>query len=468
MIAERDIHMIQGESGYILFHPESLSIFSITKDIAEILQSCEGNYDGWPLMDANVIRSSNHPPSILNYIFEKIKNNPAKDPKWDNLEPRSLNLLVSQDCNLKCGYCYADHGTYGYEKKLMKFDTAKKCVDKLLSEHYDTHIVFFGGEPLLNFSLIKKLDYYLNKKSLHAKYTAITNGTIMSDEIKDFISQKFFNLCISLDGSKDINDRQRFGLTESVYDRVAETIEMLYPRDYTILVKSVITKLSVNKLMEITEHIGSLKIDSIAIEPVRGVPHDNEFFMTKDDYSIYINDLVSILVNNLNKLAMGEQVRYKSHIFSLLIRILTRTRKINMCSAGREFLTITADGDVYPCHMFIGLKEFYMGNVHDEDFPGEKFKMIRKLFYDTNVYTSTECNNCWARFLCGGECHWNSYISHGDMSQPTEERCLEMKSIIEALLPEIAYILQDDIKTRNLLTAMKLYKEKEEISAISC
>lgn len=140
------------------------------------------------------------------------------------------------------------------------------------------------------------------------------------------------------------------------------------------------------------------------------------------------------------------------------MQMISKTRRIYGCEAGRETLTITADGDVYPCHKYIGLKEFYMGNVHDEDFPGDKFERLRETLRKINVYTSPDCNTCWARFLCGGVCHWRSNITHGDMSQPTEQRCMEMKSILEALLPEIAEIFSDEIKTGNVLNWLKSNK----------
>jgi len=406
--------------------------------------------------------------NILDDLSEKIERNSTKDPKWTNLEPRALNLLVSQDCNLKCGYCYADHGTYGYEKKLMEYDTAKNCIDKLLGKNYDNYIVFFGGEPLLNFPLIKKIDSHLNKIKLNAKYAAITNGTIMNEEIKNFINNKFFNLGISLDGPKAINDGQRFGLTESVHDCVIETINKLNPRSYPILIKSIVTKRSVTKLAEIVEHISSLNIDSLAIEPVNDVPTESEFFVSDDDYATYINEVTNILVRNINKLANGDNVAFKTYIYNILIQMITKTRKINMCSAGREFITITAEGDVYPCHMFIKFNEFHMGNVNDENFPGKEFNRLREMFYNANVYKSSECNACWARFLCGGECHWQSYSSYRDLSRPTEQRCLEMKSIIEALLLEIADIFQDKIKAKNLMDSMNLSKRNDASHKVIC
>jgi uncharacterized protein len=460
MIEITDIHIIQKDKRYVVFHPESLSLFYVREDIGKILKLYELNSKYINHDSERVINN------ILNALSKKIDHNSTVNLKEENQGPRTLNLLVSQDCNIRCGYCYAGHGTYGSEKKLMSYDTARKCIDKLLSKEHENHILFFGGEPLLNFSLIEKLDSYLNKKKLSAKYTMVTNGTIMNDEIKNFINKKSLNLWISLDGPKDINDGQRFGSFESVHDHVIKTIDKLYPRGGPITIKSTVTKRSANRLTEIVAYISSLNIDSMDIRSVKDVSPSSEFFMNDEDYAMYINDLANILAICIKKLANGEKVKMISYIYPILMRMITKTRRINGCSAGRELMTITADGDVYPCEKYTGLEVFHMGNVHDEDFPGEKFKRLRKMFYEINVYKSPYCNACWARFLCGGGCHWRCYSSHGDLSQPMEQKCFGMKSILEALLPEIADIFQDEAKTKNLLNYLKLNKQKDVLTAV--
>ena len=462
MIKAKDIHVIQKNDRYVAFHPESLSLFAVTEDIGKLLKFYEMNSKCLNSEEKENINS------ILNYFSELIELDSAKDFKWINLEPRALSLLVSQDCNLRCGYCYADHGIYGSEeKKLMSYDTAKKCIDKLLSKDNSNHISFFGGEPLLNFTLIKRIDSYVNKKNLNVVYTMTTNGTIMNDEIKNFINEKFLNLRISLDGPKDINDGQRFGGVKSVHDRVIETIGMLHPRSYPITIKSIVTKKSANRLTEIVEHISSLNIDSIDIKPVIYVPPGSKFFINDEDYKTYINELANIHVSNIIKLANGEKVKPISDTCFILALMITKTRWIYRCAAGRGLITITADGDVYPCEKYIGLSDFHMGNVHDDDFPGERFRRLRDMFYAVNIYNSPDCNACWARFLCGGVCHWQSYITHEEMSRPTERRCMETKAILEALLPEIAEIFSDEVKTKNVLKYLKLDEQNEVVTALS-
>lgn len=461
MIKGKDIHVIQKDGRYVVFHPESLSLFAVTEDIGELLKSYEINSKYINLEAESDITN------ILNHLSKKIELNSARDFKWTNSEPRSLSLLISQDCNLRCGYCYADHGTYGSKKKLMRYDTAKKCIDKLLSKDYRTHISFFGGEPLLNFSLIKQIDSYLDQKKLSVIYSMITNGTIMNDEIKDFIGEKLLILRISLDGPGDINDGQRFGNFKSVHDRVVETIDKLHPRSYPLTIKSIITRRSTNRLTEIVDHISSLNIDSIDIKTVKDIPPESEFFMNNEDYTIYMNELKDILTTNIKMLANGEKVKLISYISPILMQMITKTRWIYRCAAGRGLITITADGDAYPCEMYIGLKEFHMGNVHDDDFPGERFKRLIDVFCNINVYNSVGCNACWARFLCGGVCHWRSYVIHGDLSRPTEQRCAEIKTIIETLLPEIAEIFSDELKTNNVLNYLKLNKQNKVIRSLS-
>ncbi len=450
-----DIHIVCKDNKYFVFCPAALRVFSVTEEIGKILKFYETCSKDIHSIAEKFNRTEYQINDIINYICKYATDDSIKDLEWDDDGPMVLNLMISQDCNLRCAYCYAEHGSYGCEKKLMNFDTAKRSTDKLFNKARDNRIVFFGGEPFLNFSLMKDLDSYLSMKGMAAKYTTVTNGTIMNHEIKNFINEKFFNLCISLDGTKEINDVHRYGNMESVHDCVLNTISILEPRNYSISVKSVVTKKSLDGLMDNIEYINSLDVDSMAAEPVHYMPPESDLFLSDKDLTKYVQEMVKISVEQIRKMARGERVVIMSHTFDILRQILTKTRKINMCSGGREFITITADGDVYPCHMYIGVDEFWMGNVHDADFPGKRFKRIRDIFNNINVYSSPECSSCWARFLCGGECTWLSYIYNNNLYQPVEQRCMLMKSLIDALLPEIAEIFQDKIKTKNLINALK-------------
>lgn len=457
---QNDIHVMKRKCEYIVFHPESLSMFLVPKDLGEILDIYENVSNS--KMAANEINANRkHNNNILNNFFERFGANLSKDPIWTNGVPRSLCLFISHNCNLKCGYCFADYREYKKDKKLMKLDTAKKCIDKFFAHDHKNFIVYYGGEPLINFPLMKDIENYRNEVGLEINYTGITNGTIVCDKIKQFMDEHFMSLCISLDGYKEINDLQRFGKKDSVHDIVIKTIDMMKSRRYPLGIKSIITKKNFDKLPEIVEYIRSLNVDSMSFAFVSMIPQESDLYLSDDEYGACVNDLTQILKKEIYKLAKGEKIVLKQYIFGILRQILTRTRKLRYCSAGKEYLAITAEGDVYPCHGFVDMAEFYMGNVHDENFPGEKYYVIVNMFNNIDVRASTECKYCWARYLCGGDCICHSYIYNKDLLRPTKRRCLLIKSILEALLPELAVIFQDDIKTQNIINLFNTLKHKQ-------
>lgn len=451
-----DIHVVDDEDRCIVFLPESFNLFYVAKDLGAILKFYENISKDLRLIAEKFNIDETYIAELLSFISEKSTPNSTSNINWTHGEPRSLCLIISQDCNLRCGYCYAEHGIYGREKRLMDINTAKKSINKILGRDYINTILFFGGEPFLNYALMREIVSYIENLQLDVKYTAVTNGTIMNEDIKYFINKNFFNLCISLDEIKEINDHQRHGNVESVHDCVVNTIKELQERKCLVSLKSITTKIGVARLMEIDSYLRSLDIDLLAIESVSDVPENSEFYISNEDYIKFVHSLSNILRKNIQELAQGETRILPFYISTILKYMLTKTRKINMCSAGREYFAITADGDVYPCHRLIGFEEFFMGNVHDENFPGENFSKIRHTFCSENVYSSKKCKTCWARFLCGGDCQADSYISTKDISCPTERRCVLIKTIIDKLLPDVANIFSDELKTNNLLNSLKV------------
>lgn len=450
------IHVVKKKNKYIVFNSESLSLFSVTEKIGKVLESYESRSENLP----ESVGSIEIDIAKILGSFEEIDNSDTCK-SWAENEPKALCLIISQDCNLQCGYCYADHGAYGGEKKLMEFKTAKESIDKLLGENRNNFILFFGGEPFLNYHLMKDVVEYGNQNELNIRYTTITNGTIMNESIKEFIYKHFYSLQISLDGPKEINDLQRYGRLESVHDRAIETLDQLRSRDYPLSIKCIITKNSINKLNTIMGYLSTLHVGSIAFAEAALLPEDSEFYISDAEYENCIAELSNIMVRNLDHLASGDKTPTIGPFFGILRSLTTKTRMVNFCSAGRGYLAITADGDVYPCHGFVGIDEFKMGNVHDEDFPGESYITIKNIFNNLSVYTSEECSSCWARFLCGGCCAVHSYIYNKDMSKPTKRRCIMAKSILEALLPEIAEIFSDNTKMQNILN---IYNRRKNIS----
>jgi len=452
----KDIHLMNGNNKCIVFNSESLSLFSVTENIGKFLESYESRPESLPENLGDIEIDS---AKILDFFCEKVNCGIFKN--GEERDPNALCLIISHDCNLQCGYCFADHGTFGGEKKLMEFKTAKESIDKLLGKKRDNFILFYGGEPFLNFPLMKDVVEYGSVNGLNIKYTTISNGTIMNTAIKEFIYENFFALQLSLDGPKEINDLQRYGCVDSVHDRALETLGQLKSRPYSLSIKCIITKNSINKLDTIIEYLSSLGVGSIAFAEASLLPKNSKFFISDTEYETCITELSRILVRNLNQLASENKTPIIGPIFEILRSLTTKTRKVNYCSAGWGYVAITADGDVYPCHGFVGIDEFKMGNVHDENFPGESYNAIKNIFINNNINTSKECSFCWARYLCGGDCAFYSYVYNNDLSKPTKRRCIMAKSILDALLPEIAEIFQDKTKIHNI---MKRFDRSSNIS----
>lgn len=440
-----NLHVIKKNDNYFAFNPESLSIFSITENIGNILESYESKSENLPENFDGIELDTG---SLLDSLGEMVNCDICENKR----DTKALCLIISHDCNLHCGYCFADHGTFGGGKKLMSFKTAKESIDKLLKPNSNSFILFYGGEPFLNFPVMKDVITYGRLNRLNIKYTTISNGTIMNDTIKEFIYENFFALQISLDGPKEINDLQRYGCFESVHDRVVDTLGQLNSRDYPLSIKCIITKKSIDKLNDIIIYLSSLGVGSIAFAEASLLPADSEFFISDAEYADCITKLSRILVKNLDQLASGDKTPVICHIFDILRSLITKTKKVNYCSAGREYVAVTANGDVYPCHGFVGMDEFKMGNVYDDDFPGDSYTTINNVFSTLNVYTSEECRSCWARFLCGGDCAVYSYIYNNNLSKPTNRRCILAKSMLNALLPVIAETFLDKAKMQNIIT----------------
>lgn len=454
-----DFHVINKNNKYIVIHSKSLRLFSVSENLGKILESYESEQKDHDSMVHKQRDYGETLSELLRYIEDIASINMGEDLTWKNKEPKTLCLLISQDCNLRCRYCYADHGTFGGEEKMMNIDTAKKCIDKILKDNFSNFVVFFGGEPFLNISLMKEVEEYGRQAGLEIKYTTVTNGTIMNNAIGKFILEKLFSICISLDGPKEINDMQRCGSVRSVHDHAMMAINKLKLGKMPLYIKCTVTKNSINRLDNIAKYLSTFGVNQIAFAPVSMIPQESELFISDSEFELYAKELSAILVENINQLASGNKVTELSPIFAILRQLVTKTRIIHHCSVGREYIAVTADGDVYPCHEFVGMAEFNMGNINDEDFPGKPYNKIKSIFSNHSVYTCNECSTCWARFLCGGDCAIQSYVCNDDLFRPTKRKCILIKSILEALLPEIVDIFQDKNKMENIIKFFNEFKQ---------
>ena len=332
---------------------------------------------------------------------------------------KALCLHIAHDCNLACKYCFAEEGEYHGRRALMSFEVGKKALDFLVANsgnRVNLEVDFFGGEPLMNWDVVKRLVEYgrslepaYNKKF---RFTLTTNGVLLNEEILEFANKEMSNLVLSIDGRKQIHDRMRpfrggqgsYDLIVPKFQRAAESREQL-----NYYVRGTFTRNNLD-FSEDVLHLADLGFKQISVEPVVAPP--------EADYSIREEDLPK-LKEEYDKLA-AEMLRRKREgngfqFFHFMIDLEGGpcvAKRLSGCGSGTEYLAVTPWGDLYPCHQFVGNEKFLMGNVEE----GILREDIRDRFKCCNVYAKEKCRDCFARFYCSGGCAANAYNFHGDVN----------------------------------------------------
>ena len=332
---------------------------------------------------------------------------------------KALCLHIAHDCNLACKYCFAEEGEYHGRRALMSFEVGKKALDFLVANsgnRVNLEVDFFGGEPLMNWDVVKQLVAYgrslekpNNKKF---RFTLTTNGVLLNDEVMEFVNKEMSNVVLSLDGRKEVNDRMRpFRTGKGSYDLIVPKFQKLAEsRNQTnYYIRGTFTRNNLD-FSEDVKHFADLGFKQMSIEPVVG-PEE-------DPYSIREQDLPQIM-EEYDKLALEYIDRYKKgngfNFFHFMIDLTQGPcvyKRLSGCGSGTEYLAVTPWGDFYPCHQFVGNEDFLMGNVDEGIIKPE----IVKEFGNCNVYSKEKCKNCFAKFYCSGGCAANSYNFHGTIN----------------------------------------------------
>ena len=354
---------------------------------------------------------------------------------------KSLCLHIAHDCNLRCKYCFADTGDFTHGRKLMSFETGKAAIDFLMKKSgkiENLEIDFFGGEPMLNFGVVKQLVEYgretEKKFNKNIRFTLTTNGTLLDDDSMEFINEHISNVVLSADGRKNVNDKMRYYVDGSgTYDVILPNYKKLIEnRDKDYYIRGTYTRANLNFAADVL-HFADEGFDQISVEPV---VLDNN-----DELSLREEDL-PILFAEYEKLALEMIERYKNgqvfNFFHFMIDLDAGPclyKRCKGCGSGSEYVAITPEGDIYPCHQFVGYTEYMMGNVHT----GEFNRKIQNSFSDNNIATMEECKTCWVKYFCGGGCAANNYKFHKDTTKPYKLACeLEKKRVECALMIKAA------------------------------
>lgn len=354
---------------------------------------------------------------------------------------KAMCLHIAHDCNLKCKYCFASQGDFKGEKALMTSKVGKKAIDYLVKNsagRRNLEVDFFGGEPLMNFELVKELVEY--GKSLEKEYdknfrfTITTNGVLLDDEKIDYINENMENVVLSLDGRKEVNDNMRRTINdEGSYDiilpKFKKMVEKRGNKDYFI--RGTFTSENIDFSKDILDFYNQ-GFKKVSVEPV----------VTSEEMSYALREehLESVLqeYEKFSKDYISIKEKDRDFLFFHFMIDLSQgpciIKRAVGCGAGSEYMAVTPEGDLYPCHQFVGEEKFNMGNVFD----GVKNTKLRDEFKQANVYNKEDCRTCWARFYCSGGCHANSYYAYNDLKKSHKLSCEMEKKRIECAISILA------------------------------
>ena len=347
---------------------------------------------------------------------------------------KALCLHVSHDCNLRCKYCFASTGDFGTGHRMtMDVETAKKAIDFVVErsgKRRNIEVDFFGGEPLMAMDTVKAtVDYARSieqEKGKNFRFTITTNGVLLNDENIEYINREMSNAVLSLDGRPEVNDHMRKTVSQDgSYDVILPKFQKLVAgrgtKDYYL--RGTFTRHNPDFAADVL-HIADQGFRNVSVEPVVG-EEDR-------DYAFRAEDLPGIL-EEYERLAEELLQREDINFFHFNVDLTQGPcviKRMRGCGAGCEYVAITPEGDIYPCHQFVGNEDYRLGSVHDNSFRMD----LSRQFAGMNIYTRPACKECWARFYCSGGCSASNLMVNGDIQQPNEFGCEMQRKRLECAI----------------------------------
>ena len=376
-------------------------------------------------------------------LFSKdIYENRTFDFKNRNTDIKALCLHVAHTCNLNCEYCFASQGKYHGERALMPYEVGKRALDFLIENSGSRHnleVDFFGGEPLMNFEVVKKLvKYAREQEKLHNKnfrFTLTTNGLLIDDDVIAFVNKEMSNVVLSLDGRKEVHDSLRKTISgQGSYDIIIPKFKKLVKarggKNYYI--RGTFTHNNIDFLKDIL-HMADLGFTELSMEPVVCAP-DEPYALTEKDLPI-LKEQYELLAKEMIKRDSENRGFTFYHYMLDLTHGPCIYKRISGCGSGTEYLAVTPWGDLYPCHQFVGDEKFKLGDIYN----GIVNTKVRDEFKLCNAYARPECKDCWAKLYCSGGCAANSYHATGNILGTYKYGCELLKKRIEcAIMIKIA------------------------------
>ena len=416
------LDVINKENLYTYPEDKLISEFSrkySTQDILETYQEIQTMFQNDKLFTGDLLFEEN--------IKNKIVSSPIK----------AMCINIAHDCNLKCEYCFAAKGDFGCGRELMTLDTAKKAINFLINKsegRRNLEVDFFGGEPLMNFNVIKDTVAYARsieqKYNKNFRFTITTNGLLLDDEKIDFINREMDNVVLSLDGRKKINDKLRLTKSgKSSYEMIVPKYQKLIKnrKDKDYYVRGTFTKNNLD-FSEDVIHMYNLGFENMSIEPVVSDPRLNYSIKEEDLEKIF--EEYEVLAKKIIEIKKKNKKINFFHFMIDLEKSPCAIKKFKGCGCGNEYVAVTPNGDIYPCHQFVGQDGFKMGNLNDNTFD----QKLKNKFSSNNIYSKDECRKCWAKYFCSGGCSANNFNFEKNINTPHKISCELQKKRLECAI----------------------------------
>ena len=350
---------------------------------------------------------------------------------------KALCLHVAHTCNLNCSYCFASQGKYHGERAVMSFEVGKQALDFLMDNsgtRRNLEVDFFGGEPLMNWDVVKQLVEYARnvekERGKNFRFTLTTNGMLIDDDVIDFANREMSNVVLSLDGRKEIHDRERVDYAgNGSYDRIVPKFQKLVEsrggKDYYM--RGTFTHANPDFTKDVF-HMTDLGFKELSMEPVVSAP-DDPAALTPEDLEIVKEQYEILAKEMIKRNKEGNGFTFYHYMIDLTAGPCIYKR-ISGCGSGTEYMAVTPWGDLYPCHQFVGEEEYKLGDIWN----GVTNNDLREEFRSCNAYARPECKDCWAKLYCSGGCAANAYHATGTIRGIYEPGCELFRKRIECAI----------------------------------
>lgn len=372
----------------------------------------------------------------------------AADYKGSSHVIKALCLHVAHTCNLNCSYCFASQGKYHGERAIMSFDVGKRALDFLVENSGDRRnleVDFFGGEPLMNWQIVKDLVAYARSIEKDAgknfRFTLTTNGVLLDDEVTDFCNREMHNVVLSLDGRKEVNDRFRVDVAgNGSYDRIVPNFQRFVAKrgDKSYYMRGTYTHYNTDFTNDLF-HMADLGFTELSMEPVVCAPGD-PCALTEEDFPVLCEQYEILAKDMLRRWRECKPITFYHYMVDLKHGPCIYKR-VTGCGSGTEYMAVTPWGELFPCHQFVGDPKYSLGNIWD----GVTNAAVQGEFRACNAYSRPDCKDCWARLYCSGGCAANSYHATGSIGGVYEYGCRLFKKRMEcAIMLQAAMELESE------------------------